>query len=196
MKRAAVCVIHFFLLTYGLDLLAQSKQRVSLIPEQSEIKISGSSNISDWEEEAERFNVSLDLSFEGNEISAIHGIQATIQTKSIKSKHNRMTVKTHQSLNEKEYPNIEYRFTSMEKLVLKKGQMNGTVVGNLTIAGITRPVQIQFTGIIMGKKMTLSGLADMDMNDFHIKAPSAMLGIIRTDKNVTVKFKLLFLLER
>lgn len=196
MKKTAVYVIQVFILLHGLDLHAQPKQRVSLIPEQSEIKIQGSSNISEWEEKVERFNISLDLSYAGNDISAIHKIKATIQTRSIKSDHERMSAKTHQALHEKEYPNIEYRFTSMEKFTAKKGQFSGTALGNLTIADITKPVTIPFTGIIEGNKMTISGSADFDMHDFHIRPPTAMLGIVKADKDIAVKFRLLFLLEK
>jgi polyisoprenoid-binding protein YceI len=107
-----------------------------------------------------------------------------------------MTRKTHQALKAHEYPNIEYRLVSQSIITSKKGQFTGKIIGNITIAGVTKIISIPFSGILSGNKITISGTAGLNMNNFNIKPPTAMLGTVKTDTNITVTFHLLFHINR
>jgi polyisoprenoid-binding protein YceI len=175
---------------------AQTLHNVSLIPEQSEMKIQGTSNLTSWEERIEHFNISLTVTFNKNEISGISNIHASLITTSIVSDHKSMTRKTRQSLKAHKYPNIEFLSVSLDKITSKKGEFTATITGNVTIAGITKKIRIPISGVFKGNKMDIKGSAGLNMDDFQIKPPTAMLGIIKADKDVTVTFNLLFYVSR
>lgn len=196
MKKFRICLFFALLkLTSGIA-SAQTPPNVSLIPEQSEMKIQGTSNLTNWEERIEHFNISLTVIFNKNEVSEISNIHASIKTASIVSDHKSMTRKTRQSLNAHKYPNIEFLFVSLDKITSKKGEFSATITGNLTIAGITKKISIPLSGVFKGNKMDIKGAASLSMDNFQIKPPTAMLGIIKAEKDVTFSFDLLFYVNR
>ncbi len=160
------------------------------------MKIQGTSNITSWEERIEYFNISLTVTFNKNEISGISNIFASIKTASIVSDHKSMSRKTRQSLKVHKYPNIEFLSVSLKEITSKKGEFTTTITGNATIAGITKKISIPISGVYKGNKMDIKGSASLNMDDFQIKPPTAMLGIIKAEKDVTVTFNLLFYVNR
>lgn len=169
-----------------------SQPTVSMIPGQSSIVIKGSSNIHDWEENVEKFKVSLNLKFREKEIEVIERVQVVCESSSITSDNNIMTNKTHEALSVDKYPKIEFKLVSVDKLASAEGQFSGTLVGDVVLAGVTKRISLAFTGIHSGSKITIKGSKELNMNDFKIKPPTAILGTLKTDEEVTISFLLNF----
>jgi len=171
------------------------QQAVTLIPDQSEITIKGTSNLHDWEENVESFKVNLFLKFQEKEIAGIDKVQVTLQSNSIVSENSIMTNKTHDALNVKKYPHIEFRLVSVDNLSSSDGKFSGTLVGDVTLAGVTKRISLAFSGVHSGNKISIKGSKELNMEDFKIDPPKAMLGTLKTGEEVTILFQLNFLVS-
>jgi len=169
-----------------------AQQVVKLLPDQSEITIKGTSKLHDWEENVENFKVNLNLAFQENEIKGIDQVHVTLMSNSIVSENSIMTNKTHDALNVKKYPQIEFRLVSVDNLSSKDGKFTGTLVGDVTLAGVTKRISLTFSGVHSGNKISIKGSKELIMNDFKIDPPTAMLGTLKTGKEVTISFQLSF----
>jgi polyisoprenoid-binding protein YceI len=119
-------------------------------------------------------------------------VHVTMQSGSIVSENNIMTNKTHDALNVKKYPEIVFKLVSVDKLASGEGKFSGTLVGDITIAGVTKRIAIAFTGVHSGNNITIKGAKELIMNDFKIDPPTALMGTLKTGKEVTIAFSLNF----
>ncbi len=66
-----------------------------------------------------------------------------------------------------------------------------TAKGNLTLAGVKKPIEVRLDGKDLdGGKMQLKGNYELFMTDYGIRPPTAMLGTMKTGDKVTVYFEL------
>jgi len=188
--RSTLLIIPVLLLAVFQPVLSQ--KAVSLIPTQSEITIKGTSNLHDWEESVKKFKVNLFLKFLEKEITAIEKVQVICESGSIVSENSIMTNKTHDALNVEKYPQIEFKLVSVDNLSSQNGKFSGTLVGDVILAGVTKRITLVFSGLHSGNKITIKGSKELNMNDFKIKPPTAMLGTLKTGEEVTISFQLNF----
>jgi polyisoprenoid-binding protein YceI len=67
------------------------------------------------------------------------------------------------------------------------------VNGNLTIAGVTRFVEMKAKVNMVGKgKLIFEGSQPIAMSDYGISAPTAIFGTLKTGNNITINFKVSF----
>jgi polyisoprenoid-binding protein YceI len=64
--------------------------------------------------------------------------------------------------------------------------------GDLTIAGATKRINQTFTVKLVGKKIIFSGKHKIDMTVYGVEPPTALMGTIKTGKDVTVDFKVTY----
>ncbi len=187
--------IRFFaaiMVLVAIALPSAGQQSAQLVPDQSAIKIKGTSNLHEWEEEVGKFKVNLNLKINENKLTSIDHVHVTMQSGSIHSSNNIMTNKTHDALNVKKYPEIEFKFVSVDKLSSSGGKFSGTLVGDITIAGVTKRISLAFSGVHTGNKVTINGTKELNMNDFKIDPPTALMGTLKTGQEVTISFSLNF----
>lgn len=180
------------LILAAIAIPVSGQQSVRLLPDQSEINIKGTSNLHDWEENVENFKVNLNLKFQENEVKSIDHVHVTMQSGSIVSENNIMTNKTHDALNVKKYPEIEFKLVSVDQLASDEGKFSGTLVGDITIAGVTKRISLGFSGLHSGNKITIKGSKELKMNDFKIQPPTALMGTLKTGQEITISFSLNF----
>jgi len=177
-----------FVITNG----ANGQQTLTLIPSESRIIIKGTSNLHDWEENVEKFSVNVSMKMLNNEIQGINSVHVTCKSSSIVSDHDIMTNKTLEALRTDKYPEIVFTMESAEKLVSVYGKASGILSGYLTMAGTTKRINIAFEGNMSNNRVVITGSKDINMNDFKIKPPTAMLGTLKTGETVVVSFHLQF----
>ncbi len=170
----------------------QSQQTIALIPSQSEMKIKGTSSLHDWEEKVDKFNVSLNLHFREKEIAGIDKVQFICKSNSVVSDNSMMTNKTHNALQVDKYPDIVFKLVSVDKLSSQNGTFSGTLVGDVILAGVTKRITLAFTGNHTGNKISIKGSRELNLSDFKIKPPTAMMGTLKTGDQITISFLLNF----
>lgn len=76
------------------------------------------------------------------------------------------------------------------KQITKQGETKYAVktVGNLSVAGTTKKVTLDFELQLTANKVTLKGEKSFKMTEFGIEPPKALLGTITTGDEITIKF--------
>ncbi|MDX9946165.1 MAG: YceI family protein [Bacteroidales bacterium] len=169
-----------------------SAQNPVLIEKESKVKISGTSNLHDWQEAAEEFSIEMKLSTDGASSPMIDMVNFKCKAASIISDNSIMTNKTHNALNVEKHPEIHFSSADKSALRVIDGKFSSTISGVLTINGIAKQVEVPVDGHLADGKLHVKGEKPLRMSDFEIKAPTALLGTLKTGNDVTVSFELSF----
>lgn len=154
----------------------------------SKIEIRGTSTMHDWESQATEVRGTGAFIIEGGKITGVNNVQITVPAKSINSGKNGMDKKTHEALKAGKAPNISFQLTEIKSV----NNCAITAAGNLTIAGVTKPVTLSANYKLNGNEVTLTGSYKMNMSTFDIDPPTAMLGAIKTGDEITINYEILF----
>lgn len=149
--------------------------------------IKGTSTLHDWESIVEEFSVKADIEKGGMSVNSIADIVMTTPVKSIKSGKGIMDRKTYDGLKEENFPTIIFKGQSKE---IKENII--TVIGDMTIAGVTKQIAITTTLSANGNDLSFIGSKDLLMSDFGISPPVAVFGTIKTGDQITIEFKFNF----
>jgi len=155
------------------------------------VRIEGTSTLHDWKMEGATIHGNVTAPPIEQWANAVPPSEAavSIPVTSIKSEHAKMDKLMAEALKAGANPMIRYELTGA---VL--AQPGATFVlntrGKLTIAGVTRDVEMQITGT-RGSNGTysLTGQLPIRMSDYGIKPPTAMMGTIKTGNDVKVTFR-------
>jgi hypothetical protein len=107
---------------------------------ESNTTIIGTSDLHDWETDVEKISGKATLKPGKGDVLNIEAMEIIYWVKSFKSGKKTMDELTYEALREEKYPKIIYSINPVEI----KGNINVAVLGNLTIAGVTR-VQIDYS---------------------------------------------------
>ncbi|MBU2951788.1 YceI family protein [Tamlana agarivorans] len=166
-------------------------QELALINNASSLKVLGTSNIHDWEVNAE--SQSGKIKFSDIENGKIEDLTITIKVEGLKSGKSGMDKNTYKALKSKNSKDILFQLTKVESLDAKgNGVFDIKSKGDLTIAGTKKSIALNFKLSIMDSTATLIGEKQIKMTDFKVDPPTALLGTITTGEDVTIKFKTKF----
>jgi polyisoprenoid-binding protein YceI len=191
MKTTSIKQI-FFTICLSATVVAVSAQSPVLVGKESLVKISGTSNLHDWHEIAEDFTIEMSLTADGSASPAINKVILTCKAASIMSDNSIMTNKTHEALRVDNHPEITFNSAQESALQVRNGGFSSTITGQLTINGIKNQVTVPVEGTLTGTKLRVKGAKTIKMSDYGIKAPTALMGTLKTGDEVTVSFDLKF----
>jgi len=97
----------------------------------------------------------------------------------------------YKALKSKDYPNITFHLTLGRRLpATSMDQVRITGSGNLTIAGTGRYIDLTVDLIrVSDQRLKVIGETTLKMTDYNIKKPKAMMGMVRTGAEVTIRFE-------
>jgi polyisoprenoid-binding protein YceI len=155
-----------------------------------QVKISGSSNVQNWESAVNKVSgtAQLLLSSEGV-LESVEGLRVQMEVASIKSeKGSTMDNKTQEALKAKQHPNITFTQARLQSLTRQGNTYILVLVGQLEVAGARKTITLRATGSPQGAQWQFGGEMPLKMTDFKVDPPTAMLGAMRTADDVTIKF--------
>ena len=162
----------------------------------SEIVVKGTSTIHDWEVDVEEMNISMKLDPErltsGTSAgSAVESFSLTVAVESMESGKGSMNRKMYGALKKDDHPNIMFKLRSAEPEE-SESSPELDITGDLTIAGTTKAVSlpVKVTQVNVDSYM-FEGSYSLNMKEYDVDPPSAMLGTIRTGEEVEIVFKLI-----
>ncbi len=162
----------------------------------SEIIVEGTSSVHDWEMTATKMNASIKLAIQDNQIKDIVNVDFSMPTEKLESDNSIMNKKSWDALRSKKHESIRFDLNTVTGFSTNGRTFSGTASGSLVIAGKSRQVTIPFTGNIKtGNTITVTGQEKINMKDFNVSPPTAMLGTLKTGEEVTVKFNMDFVSE-
>ncbi|HEY0074955.1 MAG TPA: YceI family protein [Abditibacteriaceae bacterium] len=88
------------------------------------------------------------------------------------------------------YPNVTFKSTRINFKPSAGGAFKGTVMGNLTMHGVTRAVSVPISGKISGNLIKAKGSFKVNQSDFGMTIISIMGGIISARDMVEIKLDL------
>ena len=168
-------------------------QESKVVLAESKLKVLGTSNLHDWEIDAKAMSGKSTMTIEAGNLKAIKNLDFAVEVEQLKSGKNGMDNNTFKALNSKTYKSINYKLVSVTKITeTSDGNFTVETQGDLIISGVSKRINQTFTVKIIGKKAIFSGKTKIDMTVYGVKPPTALMGTIKTGKDVTVDFKVTY----
>ena len=179
-----------FTFMFAFSTMLVSAQSYSIDVENSKVVIDGTSNVHDWESEAEQFSGNATIEIEEDSLISISDLQFNVVVDGIKSGKGGMDSKTYDALDKKKYPNIT--FVLSEVTSINDSSLSAT--GDLTISGVTKSIQMDVEYEIQPDGSVLfKGTQNINMKDYDVDPPKAMFGAIKAGEEVDVIFDAKFI---
>lgn len=177
----------FSVLIGGLTVQAQNYQATST---NSSISVDGTSNIHDWDMKAEKFTAKATI-VENNDLPEIKSLSLELEAEGLKSGKSGMDKNTYKALGTSKNKNITFVYTKTNSL--KKTAENTysvEVQGMLEIAGTKKSTDLSFELVKKNGVYILKGSKLINMPEYKVDPPTAMMGTIKTGENVTINYNL------
>ena len=168
-------------------------QESKVVLAESKLEVFGTSNLHDWEIQAKAMSGKSTMSIESADLKAIKSLDFSVEVEQLKSGKNGMDNNTFKALNSKTYKTINFKLVSVSKITkTTDGNFTVETQGDLSIAGVTKRINQTFSVKVLGKKAVFSGKTKIDMTLYGVKPPTALMGTIKTGKDVTIDFKVTY----
>jgi len=191
LKTQFKTLLALFVVMCNFSTLVAQDSKVVLA--ESKLTVFGTSNLHDWEIEAKAMSGKSSMAIEAGNLKAIKSLDFAVEVEQLKSGKSGMDNNTFKALNSKTYKTINYKLVSVTKITeISAGNFTVETQGDLTISGVTKRINQTFTVKIIGKKAVFSGKTKIDMTVYGVKPPTALMGTIKTGKDVTVDFKVTY----
>ncbi|MFD2533311.1 YceI family protein [Gracilimonas halophila] len=173
-------------LILSLSTMTLYAQNYSIVVDESEVIIDGTSNVHDWESKAEQFSGTATIEIEDDSlISSISALEFNVVVDGIKSGKGGMDNKTYDALNKKKHPNINFVLSEVTNISANTLTANG----ELTISGVTKTIQMEVEyEILPDGSVLFKGTQPITMTDYDVDPPKAMFGAIKAGADVEVIF--------
>ncbi len=163
-------------------------QSLKLNPKTFNMTIAGTTNVHNFESKVTLASGELIINAKQPQ-----SLSVEIPVKGIKSKEKLMDDKTYEALRIDKNPTISFKSTEINSVKVDGSNINVTVTGNLTIAGISKKVLLTALGkIVKPGVYEFSGSIPVKMTDYKMKPPTAMLGMMKVGDDIKLKYTVTF----
>lgn len=175
------------------SLAASSWATTAKLGPASQVKLEGKSTLHPFESVCKEF--SLDMSLPGEalaksiEAQSQGAMTVKIPVACLKSEHGGLDKNLQKALNAKENPDIVFVMKGY-KLEKDSGATSVVAWGDLTLAGKTQAETLKGSLSTKDGRTVIDGEQPLLMTDFGVKPPTMMMGAVKTDNRVVVKFHL------
>ena len=161
----------------------------------AKVTISGTSTVLDWSattNKARTRNVKVTTDLPGGDFfwvgviqpGAVQSFEVVIPVADLTSDRDNFSADMHAALKADTHPDIVFTLTRMEK---KSG--GARAIGTLDVAGVQREITLNLVTSLRDSKLLVMGTIELLMTDFGIAPPTAMMGVLKTDPKVTIRFE-------
>ena len=155
----------------------------------STMRVEGTSSVHDWHCTATGFTGTFRGDADGAALAAVNDLVVTVPVSALDCKNGTMNGKMREALKASANPTIRFTVPSARPAAATGDRFNVTTAGQLTLAGVTRPLSVTAQGqALSGGRFRFTGSAPVSMSAFEMRPPTAMMGTIRTGDRVTVRF--------
>ncbi|RIA09130.1 YceI-like domain-containing protein [Flavobacteriaceae bacterium MAR_2010_72] len=153
----------------------------------STLSVFGTSSLHDWEVKATNLKGAITLTT--SEELQIQKLYIEVLAESLKSGKNAMDKNTYKALKTVEFKTITFQLAKIQETSkIQDNVFNIKVIGDLTIAGVTKRIPISFKLQLNDNTLILIGEKDLEMTDYGIEPPKALFGTITTGNKISIKF--------
>lgn len=160
-----------------------------LFGESNSLIIKGTSSAHDWESKAENLYGEAIIVINEGLLKDIEILSFSVESKSIKSGKRIMDSKTRGALKEKNYSLISFNLTEVSEIRSDSIE----VLGTLSLAGVNQEITLAAAYQVgEDESLQIFGMKLINMEDYGIKPPKALMGTLKTGKDVEVEFNISF----
>jgi polyisoprenoid-binding protein YceI len=155
----------------------------------SAITINGTSTLHEWQSNVQKVDFKGFLTLADHALTSIRDVAVVIPVTSIKSpKGKLMDGKTYDAFQYEKHPSIIF-IASDVRIIESKNTL--IAPGTLTMAGTSRPVELtlKYTVSATGE-VHITGTKNLNMVEFKMNPPTAMMGTIQVGDEVVVNIDL------
>ncbi|WP_073573371.1 YceI family protein [Algoriphagus zhangzhouensis] len=152
------------------------------------LKIEGGSTLHDWHMETSTVSGQGVFTVENGKFVSAKELQISFLAESLKSGTSGLDKNAYKALDTKNNKEIKFSLKS-----ISKSGANFTASGDLTIAGVTKTVSFPVQVTTSGQNFTFKGDFDTKLTTFSIDPPTALLGTVKTDDEITLSFSTTFI---
>lgn len=175
---------------------AAQTARASEVVATGKVSLHGESSLHPYHADTERFTAvfALDEGATGSfsdivQAGHVRSLAVTIPVKTLKSGDNGLDKNMWAALKEPQFPTVTLRVDRYKfDAAGKDGALKGKVTASLTIAGVTKSVELDTTATPTPTGVRFAGQLDLLMSQYGIKPPELMFGVIKTADKVTIQF--------
>lgn len=190
-KLKALVVLMLFAF---LSIQSEAQKVFELNSQNSSLIVKGTSSLHDWEMVATEFSTSTTVEVTDEKVTEILKVNFTTPVDELTSDKWIMDRNAHEALKEDTHPKIKFSLQPDNEIEMAAKDVS--IPGLLTIAGETNIVSLSCSyEILSPRQLKVTGKTPLKMSDFGIDPPTAMMGTLKTDDDITVEFELEFILE-
>jgi polyisoprenoid-binding protein YceI len=161
------------------------------------LSIAGTSNVHDWSASTTAVRVTkVQLGTQAvgaalwDEVvkpGALEAFEIAVAAGTLKSGKDGLDKNMYKALATTKYPDVTFRLSK-----LQAGAAAGAfkAAGTLTVAGVAKEITLDLTTQPRDGALLVKGSLALDMTEYGVKPPTAMLGMIKTHPKVTVTFEI------
>ena len=165
---------------------AVNAQTLKINAQSSTMTILGTTNVHNFQSKVTQ--MSGDLVISGKKVQSL---KVDVPVKSIKSNEKLMDTKTYEAFNAEKNPTITFQLIDAVIQKATAEDIDVTLTGNLTMAGVTKKISFNTTGkALKAGTFQFTGSVALKMTDFKMKPPTAMLGMMKVGDAITLKFSI------
>lgn len=121
----------------------------------------------------------------------VTSVEVTLPVAALRSGEEALDKNLRKALKSEKFPEIRFR---MESYRVMPGVGPASIVleaqGRLTLAGVEKLITLHAVAVPTPTEVHITGQTGMLMTDYGVEPPVLMLGALKTDNKVTVKFEL------
>lgn len=126
----------------------------------------------------------------------VKSFEVRIPVRSLRSDKEGLDKNMYKALKADEHPDITFRVRRYEIGSPSDGRLPITIAGVLSVAGVEREAELALDTRATDQGLAVSGEKELLMTDFGIKPPKFMLGTLKTDDKVVIRFSLVLALTK
>lgn len=160
---------------------------------ESKVKVFGTSNLHDWHIDGKMMSGKGNFILADGVLKSIESLTFIVESEQLKSGNSIMDNNTNKALLTNKFKTINYKLTAVTKInLLSENNYSVVTEGDLMIAGTTKKITQLFNLKIKDKKISVQGKTKLNMTDFNVEPPTALMGTIKTGAEVVVDFKVTY----
>ncbi|WP_396163169.1 YceI family protein [Flavobacterium sp.] len=160
---------------------------------ESKLVVDGTSNLHDWTIDAKSMGGKATFSIESGDLQEIKNLDFVVEAEKLVSGKSGMDKNTFKALKTSVNKKIIFKLIKVNKITAQaKNVYLVETQGDLTVAGATKRINQSFTIRLQGKKIIFYGKQKIDMTLYGVEPPTALMGTIKTGKDVVVDFKVTY----
>lgn len=122
-------------------------------------------------------------------------VEMVLSVKNLKSGDETLDEHMHENLKAEKYPQMQLKLSTFGFSGSNDAKGSSiTASGSLTVAGVTKPIELAATMVIEGQNLRIKGNKTVLMSDFGIEPPTMMMGTLKTRNEIEVSFDIISLL--